>query len=362
VIKELIFIRSIACLGVVLIHAISLSFVDFGIRKDPEYQMINILLFVIQILLMFGTPIFVFISEFILAYKYKEKTPKGFLWKRVKFILFPYVTIGVLFVLINAYENGVTSISEILINIGKTLLFGGYHGYFVLIIFQFYLLHILFTKYVGDKFKAKHVIGFSLVVNVLYLSVFNFIIPVDVSWYNQLVLPFLGWFAYFTIAYYCGRNFDEFKLFINKNKKVILIAPIITGLIVLFMCYSGILTPIQSKRVDMIFYTISIALFLFYVGSHLSKIPDFLIKISQYSFGIYLLHPIFQGIFSKFLLKDFTIFNLIINTLVYLVVGLVLPSILIVLLNKSKYGAFIVGKIGIGTKKQLLDKQIARTS
>ena len=60
------------------------------------------------------------------------------------------------------------------------------------------------------------------------------------------------------------------------------------------LAYTGILTPIQSKRVDIIFYTISLTFLFFYIASRMQNIPSFLIEVSKYSFGIYLLHPFFN--------------------------------------------------------------------
>lgn len=77
-VNEIFLLRAFACLAVVVIHSINSVFANFGIRKVPEYMEINNVLFVIQILLMFGTPMFVFISEFILANAYKGDAPKGF--------------------------------------------------------------------------------------------------------------------------------------------------------------------------------------------------------------------------------------------------------------------------------------------
>ncbi|GAB1793281.1 acyltransferase family protein [Priestia megaterium] len=368
-VNELFFIRAIACIGVVLIHAVSVTFGDFGIRENPNYPMVNAILFVLQILLMFGTPMFIFISEFVLAHRYKGKSPKGFMVKRIKYILIPYISMGIFYSIFRADEQGVTSFDELLLSIVKTIFLGGYHGYFILIIFQFYILHFVFTRYIEGKFNPKYVIISSILINVLYLGFFNFLTPMDVFgesnkfidlFWNQLsVLPFLGWVAYFTIAYYCGQNFEAFKTSLKRYNKLVLISPFITGLGVLIMCYAGWLTPIQSKRVDMIFYTISVAFFLFYIAMKLKRIPKILVKVSQYSFGIYLLHPFFQIISSKVTFNEYSASSLVINIIFYLAIGILAPVICTILLNKTKIGTFIIGKVGISNKTSKKQQAVA---
>lgn len=342
-IEEIDFIRGIAALSVVLIHSISVAFEDFGIRRNPDYPMVNNILFVIQMLLIFATPMFVFISELVLARNYKTGTPKGFWGKRIKFILLPYISMGVFYSLWSAYK--VNDFSDIHFVIIKKVLLGDYHGYFILIIFQFYALHFIFTKYIVGRIKAKYVIGLSLLINAIYLIIFNFLVSPAPPWYSLYKLPFLGWLAYFTLAFYCGRNFERFQSSLKRYNKLIVILPFIMGLLLLLINFLGILITITSQRVDVIFYTISVAFFLFYVATHLAKVPNFILMISQYSFGIYLLHPFIQGMVSNVTFSGFSILNLVINIIVYLITGVVLSAVITKLLNYARVGPFLVGKV-----------------
>ncbi|MCP3032871.1 acyltransferase family protein [Halobacillus sp. A1] len=345
-VNEIFLLRSLACLAVVIIHSINSVFANFGIRKVPEYMEINNVLFVIQILLMFGTPMFVFISEFILANAYKEKAPEGFFLKRIKFILTPFLVIGLCSSLIAIFQHDYISTGTILTTIYEQFLLGYFHGYFVLIIFQFYFLHFIFRKYIEGRFQAKYIVMVSIMINACYLAYYNFVEPITTFPFHML---FLAWIGYFAIAFYCGSNFNKFKLQLIKYRKIILATPILTGLIVLFFCYSGFLTFIQSKRVDIVFYTISLAFFLFYVGMQIKKVPNILIKISQYSFGIYLLHPFFQLFLENLFPNNYSLTSLVIYIIAATVIGLIGPVLSIIIFNKFKFGPYIVGKVGIGS-------------
>ena len=82
-IDEIFLMRSIACLSIVFLHGIARSFLEE-----------NGIVGSISLLLTFGTPTFVFISEFILARSYPEQLPTNFWGKRVKYVLFPYLLFG----------------------------------------------------------------------------------------------------------------------------------------------------------------------------------------------------------------------------------------------------------------------------
>ena len=75
------FLRGIACLSIVFIHAISSAVNNYNMRSNVELQSIGNYLFAIQLLLMYGTPMFIFISEFIISFSYKDRLPQNFFKK-----------------------------------------------------------------------------------------------------------------------------------------------------------------------------------------------------------------------------------------------------------------------------------------
>lgn len=65
--------RAIACLSVVMIHAISTTFYKFDMPNS------GYILRVSQVVLMYATPMFVFISEFLIAKNYHIYLKENFL-------------------------------------------------------------------------------------------------------------------------------------------------------------------------------------------------------------------------------------------------------------------------------------------
>lgn len=164
-IHEITFMRSFACLSILLMHITTMTMNVSGK---------TIVLETLQMSLMYGTPMFIFISEFLLSNAYPDKIPKGFWAKRLKFILVPYVFMGVFYAGIDTIlRNGGTNF--FLLESIKHIFFGYFHGYFILIIFQFYVLHVIYIKYISRKYSDKTILTVSITVNIFYLSVFNFI-------------------------------------------------------------------------------------------------------------------------------------------------------------------------------------------
>ncbi|PEB39724.1 hypothetical protein COM49_00285 [Bacillus pseudomycoides] len=349
-VSEITILRSLACLSVVLIHAISRSSANFASENT-----IDVLVSYLQLLLMYGTPMFVFISEFVIAYNYRDKVPNQFILKRVKFILLPFICMGIFYAAKSNYTNG---FHAILVQSIRNIVLGEFHGYFVLIIFQFYFLHIIFNK-IEKFFSPKFVLIFSLLINLIYLGFFNFIQPFDIPyandiWYYYSWLPFPGWIIYFFIGYYAGGHYEYFKTWLNKNRKWIISSWILTGIIVILFQHFNILTVTSSKRVDVLLFTISTILVLFHIASKIKHVPKFLLLISQYSFGIYLLHPFFQWTISNMILAKIPQFNTLFGTIsIDMLVGILCPIPAVYLLNKTKIGPYIIGKIRVNSKQKL---------
>ncbi|MGR5978939.1 acyltransferase family protein [Bacillus cereus] len=92
-IKELDFIRFVACFSVVMIHTLHRTIYE----REVWDQETNDILTFIQLSLMFATPLFILISEIITVYSYRDFIPKGFLWRKIKFIVFPYFMMTIIY-------------------------------------------------------------------------------------------------------------------------------------------------------------------------------------------------------------------------------------------------------------------------
>jgi membrane-bound acyltransferase YfiQ involved in biofilm formation len=289
VINEVFWIRAFACLAVVAIHTVYNTLENYEgiISKPDEYFLIAV-----RFAALFGTPAFIFISELLLARVYPDDLPKGFFVKRIKYLLFPFIFMGIIFALITN-----NTLEEIGAGILLNVFAGNYTGYFILVIFQFYILHYLFHKYL-KRWNPVLTLAISLAINIIYLSVFNFFEPPqnmigNYFWERGHWILFVGWIFYFVLGYYCGVHYHYIKRKIVQFKWIIIFFPLISIFVMVFLVRMDILTVVSSKRIDNIFYTIGVISLIVLFTHRLKNIPWPVLFISKYSFHIYLLHKVF---------------------------------------------------------------------
>jgi membrane-bound acyltransferase YfiQ involved in biofilm formation len=345
-VKEIFVLRSVGCLCIVFLHSIYIALTTL---PEREIGALSASLFdSLQLLLYFGTPMFIFISQFLISYSYRERPlPNHFLTKRFRYILIPFSCMAFFYSLPTLLEGSTNWLTKFAMNV----LLGDYHGYFILIIFQFYLFHKYFNHYLR-KMPAKVVFLLAFLINGSYLWTFNFTSPPDSLPYSGYIwerlywMPLFGWLFYFVLGYYAGLYYEKLIVFLERWRYVLLIGPLVSSGIVLFLYHTDIIGVHSSKRIDILFHTTFICFCLFYLTSLFKKLPQFLVLISRYSFGIYLLHyfyifvadylfrlyPLQLGVMYIFLLFGFSLVGSIVT---------------IYWLNKWRYGYLIIGKVGV---------------
>lgn len=354
VIKEVFILRSIACLGIVLFNTLDTAVAHFNLTESAGSITPEVIR-TIQMLLLFSTPLFVFISELILARSYKDQISNGFIKKRAKFILIPYLIMAILFSIVDVYADSSSPTLKLYLNeLVKNFFLADFFGYFLLVIFQFYLLHVWFVRYVYNRFNMKTVLMVSLVINLIYLSLFNLFDLTSLPFANYYVINFLNkvpvfaWVFYFTMALYSGRNYESFIAFLNKKIKWGFVLVIFSAIAELILYHSGILDHIYSKRMDVLFYTIGVISTMLYFFNKIQKVPKILVRISQYSFGIFLLTRFVLFGVNELAPAQYSLFYLLVFIVGAFSITILGSIALTHLLNKFWWGAFIVGRIGIG--------------
>ncbi|MDG5789530.1 acyltransferase family protein [Evansella sp. AB-P1] len=334
-IHEAYWLRAISCLAVVTSHAVNTTLTNY---EDSTTQFVEYVLIFIRFMVFFGTPTFVFISELILAHAYPNGIPKDFFIKRIKFLLLPFFFMALIFGFITT-----DSMTEALNQIFLNIFFGGFFGYFILIIFQFYVLHA-FLNQMLNNLSPKPVLLVSFIINGLYLAYFNFTEPMNIPfgeqiWKTGYWVPFLGWFFYFCLGFYCGRHFEKLKGTLIKYKKILPLLPILFLIIIVILVRKDILIIVSSKRVDMILYTVSIIFVIISIVAKFKEIPKVILFISKYSFHIYLLHKIFLYYLQPIsFLHPFLYFLL---AYFYCIIGSIIVSIV---LSRFTFSQYLIGK------------------
>lgn len=346
-------LRGLSCLNVVLAHSITRV---LELKGEALTATATAAYMLLRVFSTFGTPIFIFLSEFLLAYAYPQGVPEDFLKKRVRYIFIPYLSMGILYGALSTFE-GTAYLSDpglmsFFIHVVKNFTLGFYrHGYFILVIFQFYLFHIHFHE-TFEKWSPKVVLPVALGINLFYLGIFNFTqTPIhhpigEYLWKDFSWIPFPGWIFYFFLGYYCGRFYDAFKGGLWKHGMNITLAPPILGILVSYLQLKGMLTVNSSKRVDMLFFSVSMIFFLYrWALRHPNKIKGFR-WLSRYSFGIYLLHMFYLALLTAWIPHTPLIHWSGGMLLIFLWgCSTILSIISTHLLGKQPWGVYVIGKL-----------------
>lgn len=345
-IKEWNLLRTLACLSIVFLHSTT------QLSKVIEHPHID-LYYYGRILLCMATPAFIVLSIVILANRYPQRLPESFWGKRGSFIFIPFLFFAIVDAFVTHYLNNNVVIEE---KIVENILTGNFVGWFILVIFQFYALQFLVTKF---KLSMKWLLPLSLILMFSYLFAINEgLIKLD-NYSHVLRIPFIAWFGYFTVAYLIGKYYKTLSKTLLKYRWLTLVLFILSAAFLYYSYSSGLVTGTHSRRMDLFPVVISFCLAIFAWGQ---KIPESKLVnlISNYSFGIYLLHwqcqrllaPYFNGLFSSYFASVLLLFAVSLGASIFT----------IKLISYLPFGAFIVGKIRRGKKKPGQSKLIEQTA
>lgn len=284
---EIDMIRAIACLSVVYNHVIT----NYQKFSGAAFVETTPFLF-IRYAFLFATPIFILISITLLARSYPDKLPKGFLWSRFKYIFVPYALIG----LFSAYTHSLRSETPFLEIAWNVVGLGDWHGFFILVIFQFYVLYYVLNRPLR-KINPWIAIIVSFLITFSHLYAIEnaeayrqFIFTEYPLWYRTHIF---AWISYFTAGFYIGVYYDQLAAFAHKWI-IGLAAFAAAGFGWIFYNVQAVgYTDVSSDRYDMFFYTIAV-FFLLVVVFQRSERPHPLLEIvGSFSFFIYLSHMTF---------------------------------------------------------------------
>lgn len=349
-INELYWIRAIACLSVVLIHTISRTYGTYDLSESAVTAMQTT-----QMLIIFATPMFILLSEVIISNAYSDRIPNEFFKKRFLYLFLPYLSIPFLYGFQDIITQ-TTTVTSAFDSTVKNILLGTWHGYFIIIILQFVIIHAIYVRYFKNV-PAWLMLTGALIINSAYLYGVNFrfdLFPeVMHNYYSFVRIPFLGWIFYFTVAFYVGKNLSV----IRSNRKwgfpVSIFATAVSVYFLLKIFLSGTFIEVTSVRLDLMFYTISLFFFMYYLFSFIKKVPGFIMFISKYSFPIYLLHYLSFD-FIHPILPD--MHPLMYGGILFLV-GVFGSVILARIIYIFPYSRFVVGKIRKAPKPQKTDRR-----
>ncbi|PKU53154.1 biofilm PIA synthesis protein icaC [Lysinibacillus fusiformis] len=318
-------LRVVACLSIVLLHATTNIESINGYMDQPYYQFF-------RLLLCFATPTFILLSILILAKRYQHQLPPHFIGRRFQFIVIPFIAAGMLYAA-NAALHYDESFWEALY---RHIILGDFSGWFVMTIFQLYILF-----YIGKKYQVSSLwfTPIMFLLGIFYMTLANANIDYFIQNEHFMRLLFVGWLPYFALAYIIGSHYEKIAHYLVQYKYFTIIAVILAMAILYINYYLGA-QQITSRRIDIMLFVLAMAFCILAFAQVLPKLP-FIPILSRYSFGIFLIHWLIQEYLAPY--------SALLPTTALQVISLFLSSLLVCMLlikiiSFIPFSAYLIGK------------------
>ncbi len=291
ILQELNILRALCILGVLVIHTTSIS------------NSSNLWLLLSDQVSRFSVPGFVFISGYILAYKYNGKKlgKKKYFNNRLLLLGIPYIVWSLIYLLINNRKDitGIFTYNSLF-----ELLTGWGPLFFIIMIFQLYLFYLVFKNSIENN--TKKYLFCSIVVSLFYYSL------IEILYYKQIILSeadldtlFIPWLAFFFLGQIMATDTGIRDTVKNKIKLMSLIwfLLLVIDIFDALNHYSlfGHLSLHRYRTLGFFMQFFGVLL-LYSISLHLKSNKIFsnvMNKIAVVSFGIYLNHVFFIKVFEK---------------------------------------------------------------
>ncbi|TCP52689.1 surface polysaccharide O-acyltransferase-like enzyme [Tumebacillus sp. BK434] len=362
-IEEIELLRALAFLAVVVQHAIAHYTFDPGMTPADGVA-IGLLLLAVK----FAVPLFVFITGLVLFYNYDGPLRYGdFVWKRFRDIIVPYlVWTGFYFLMYHVWNHpDVSAVWEFvrLAVTGKA----SYHLWYVVMIFQFYLLFPLLRRafvWLRGLLKARWQVYAVLTLSAgLYVYLMTLVWPLNVlmeAWNVPVLTPLFTKFAdrnalyfvyYFAMGAVTGLALTHWRAFLTKYRTAIW--AVFAGMFAYFAYrVIGMYQYEPAFRVNFdylfllrpwmaVFLIVSIlALYLLAMRVGTSR---WAAVIGRYSFGAYLMHA--YVLRQTYFLTDGLLagYNVTLRTVIAALLCAAVSILATMLLAKTPLGKVVVG-------------------
>ncbi|MGC5328573.1 acyltransferase [Brevibacillus sp. SYSU BS000544] len=372
-IEELDVLRGLAFLAVVYQHVIG-AFIN---KPAINYQE-AIMLGMAFNLSKFAVPAFVMITGITLYYNYSEKIQYvSFIKKRATEIFIPFVIWTIIYYLY-AHRNGPIQFDFLLLKeLGSELIIPkiGYHLWFVVMIFQFYLFYPFILSFV-TWCRAKVSLRMALLsLTVIYLffmwlsSDYLLSVGSNLPWVIQKLIDTrtmnaFFYFMYFAIGALIALRLKEWRNFINRSFEWNIFLFVALFILVGYELISGNPSKVMigystSLKISMFFFTVSSLMMIYDLCLRMTTSDSIVYRffrfVGKYSFGAYLSHALVISLLSQTATAigiPITGKNSLTGSLALLIPSSLLSVLLTVLISRLPLGMLLIGSVPKLKKKE----------
>lgn len=208
--REVEYMRGFAALAVIAVH------VSMNYTRIPAVNLLALLDLFIYITAHFAVPVFIFVSGWVLAARYRgDRSPGEFYRRRARTILPPYLFFTAFYLVVRVEGTigfaGVPSLARVV----EALLLGtaAYHLWFFALIIQLYLLFPLIVRGYDlfDRAGTALFLLFSLfLIQILWNAGAHLAgAYLGPEWYTVLIRLFPSHLLYFVLGIHVARHTDD---------------------------------------------------------------------------------------------------------------------------------------------------------
>jgi len=321
--REIDYLRGFAIISVLMEHTGLLRF-------ESDYNF--------NALTNFGVPTFLIISGLVLTYVYRGKKLdlKRFYKRRILYTLVPYFIWAFIYTLVWLRPRP-TDVSSFLFEFVTRTLTGNWITlWFIVVIFQFYLIFPLLLKLFDDPLKLR---VFTVLTFFLTLGMYTMRARSMFPLFREHRL-FVPWLFYFMLGMNIGHDGKTATDFLKRSRTKLAVTAIWT---VLFLVtpIAEVFAPTGYARYftpATLLYSSSTAIFLLLMIKPSASFMRFFEVAGICSYGIYLSHrPIMEV--SAFLLDPINVFEISIFSFILTTTA---SLIFVLLIRKLPFGRYII--------------------
>ena len=327
-------IRFFATFSVIVIHVIGQLAEDFDLGTVLKQKtFLASVTIAYEAIFRSGIPLFLMLTGALLLPK-KEIGYK-FIEKRFIRILIPYIIWSLVYLLSKSAADG--------FNIGKIisgLIFGAhYHLWFVNVVLLIYVT-MPFLK----RFLTRYgVNGYYIIGLLLFITFVIDILPVSLP-LKPTIIRYMSFIGYVTLGYFIATTRLQFL-----NNLVIGIILTFAGSIITLFGGLGYFDLESNISVDYFsfstFHLLLRSVGIFIIFKHLSKyirldIQVYISKVSKYSFGIYLIHPLVLFFMKKGFNISYKLFHPLVGIPLTAVTCMFFSVLLFVIIDRLSVGKY----------------------
>ena len=293
------YLRLVATFAVVFIHVAASNWSNVDVN-GIQWQVFNIY----DSLVRWGVPIFVMISGAL--FLNRDVPIKNIYSKYVLRMVIAFVSWSLFYAILttDTFQHGL--IYSLKSHIG-TLVTGHYHMWFVLMIIGLYMCIPFMKKIVSDETVMKYFLKLSFIFAFLIpwvLKIVNdfvgsnnsmiqkMVTTIDSNLMNMGMSMVLGYSFYFILGYYLDR------IEIKKDVRVMIYVAGILGFIFTVVADAGLSIKTQvansnyygNFEVNVLLEVIAVHTFFKYHTFQNEKVNQFVVVLSKFGFGAYLIH------------------------------------------------------------------------